>query len=970
MADNKVRVTKVGTHLVFVDDGVSVTKSGAYAEIVGGELRVTSSGAMAEHEVNELRVTSSGVVAEIVYESPAGPPVVTEFARGAASTRSHYRLPPEVSGYALDPSWSMWSVVIPEETLNYLQNPSFEKSTTFNTTYTGGIVSPTLSTNAGAVSGLYSLTAVLDGTSATIKQRNKLAGSGDPDPPAGTYTFSCWVWAQEGTEIRLSIEDSANAEQGATLFVVDYTGWHRYWITVPGIAAGALFCVLNFPSGTGNGTFYTDAWQLEKKAYPTTYCDGDMLGFFDRAIKSPYSWSGVAHQSSSIRAGWTRSGGRLYNLAEDGQFFTTSIVGLNMKPLSLETRTLGSGDEVFVGSDWKTRTFTITGKLYGKSYEEVIWNRDRLVKYLQPEHTGSREPLILQYALTDSRGREVTTPVEIVCSYTGGLEGSANNFYSENYALQFRAFSGIRNKIWTVADNIDPSDYNVFPPDGFHINPGNYHGSAGLTNGGWSDFESTVAPDGFVEDASWKFTQDKVIMVGDFDTLVDEAALDGILQYDVLNETFDHMSDDGPVGAWNSRPYRVAYGRGDRTDYIMILGDFTLKGVTAIRRLAVKTEVGATWSEASVGLSAPVGAADVGRILPLPDGRFIIGGDFATNGTGGTLNNIVMYYANADIFFALNTAVGTGFNAAVHDVIYGDDGFVYICGAFTQDGGGNPFLLVAKYDLQLDTFEVLGSGITTASSTAYHIAQGTDGFIYVAHGLTAGGVATTISRWNGTSWTEHFEVESGGHIGGMAFDLDGVLHITGLMNTTPILKETGVQRNYVELSQNVVRNGQLYAASSANEPEKVFIDERGRMTVTEGNALTGASWMNTGEVIVTNNGTAEAYPLIIMEHSSFRIMKIEFPQVGAILNFDRRFILNTDEILRLDFSGEQPRIYSNQRTDLTKFLIPGSSNLRDFRLLPGDNEIRFCIQSLPPEDRIFRIIWRDEYQSIDPGVEL
>jgi hypothetical protein len=976
MPDNRVRVTKIGAHLVFVDDGVSVTKSGAYAEITGKELRVTSSGAMAEKEHSELRVTSSGAVAEIVYEDPAGPPVVTEFARGAASSRSHYRLPDEVSGYALDPSWSMWSVVVPEETLNYLQNPSFELSAATNMFYSGGVSGTGLSTTAGAIAGIYALTGALDGSSAFIRQKNKSIDpfDPDPDPDAGSYTFSCWVWAQEGTVIRLAIEDNSaiisGTVFGATTFVVDYTGWHRYWVTASIPASSPLFCVLNFPSGASNKLFYTDAWQLEKKLYPTTYCDGDMLGFFDKPTESPYSWSGVAHESSSIRAAWTRSGGRLYNLAEDGQFFTTSITGLNMKPLDLETRTLGSGDEVFVGSDWKARTFTITGKLYGKSYEEVVWNRDRLVKYLQPEHTGNREPLILQYALTDSQGRELTTPVEIICSYTGGLQGSFTNFHAENYALQFRAFSGIRNKVWTISDNIDPYAYRVWLPDGFHINVGNYHGSAGLTDGGWSSFGSTIAPDGFVEDVSWKFTQNKVIMVGDFNTLVDEAALDGILQYDVLNETFDHMSDDLPAGAWNSRPYRVAYGRGNRTDYIMIMGDFTLKGAGVIRRLAIKTETGGTWSEAAIGLSAPVGAADVGRILPLPDGDFLIGGDFLTDMVAAPYNNIGLYNVGTDTLSTLETAGGPGLNGAVHDMVYGRDGYVYLCGAFTAATSGTTLLLVAKYDLLLDVFTALSGGITTALSTAYHIAYGPDGYIYVAHGLTAGGVATTISRWNGTSWTEHYEVGAGGHIGGMAFGREGNLHITGSMSTVLALDESGTQRNYIELSQNVVRNGQLYSETDFNEPEKIFIDEKGRMAVTEGNILSGSAWQNTTTVTITNDGTAEAYPIIIMENRTYRLMRIEFPDVGALINFDRRFIVNADEILRIDFSGEQPRIYSNQRTDLNKFIIPGTTNLRDFRLLPGDNKVRFCISSTNLYDRIFRVVWRNEYQSIDPGVEL
>jgi len=972
MADDRARITKVMSGLIVVDDGIFATRAGAYAEIVGGELRVTSAGMMGEIlSDGELRVTSAGMIAEILADSSSGPPVVTEFSRGAASTRSHYRLPAEVTGYALDPSWSFWSVVVPEETLNLLSNPSFEESTSLNMVYAGGITNEALSTSAGSVAGSFALTAELDGTSASITQRFQSVGGQITNPIAGAYTFSCWVWAQAETQMQLYIENvDTSAVYGATSFVVDYTGWHRYWISCITPSQANLACKLQFPSGAGGGVFYTDAWQLENKLYPTTYCDGDMLGFFDGPDLSPYSWSGIAHQSTSIRERWTRSGGRLYNLAEDAEFFTTSITGLNMKTPDLETRTLASGKEVFVGSKWKNRTFTITGRFYGKSYEEVIFKRDRLVHYMQPDHLGSREPLILQYALTDSRGREVTTPVEIVCSLTGGLEGNFTNFYSENYAMQFRAFSGIRNKIWNVSDNIDPFSYRVWLPDGFHINPGPYHSAGQLINGGWSDFQSSIPPDGFVEDMSWSWINNTVIMCGNFTTLVDQVGLDSVLEYDVGDNTFDDMIDT-PVGSWDSYLYRISYGRGNRSAYIMGMGDFTLKGAGVIRRLTIKN-AGNAWTEADDGLSAPVGAVDIGRILPLPDGRFMVGGDFVTDAPVAVVyQNIGIYDVGTNVLSPMEVAGGPGLNAAVHDMVYGRDGFIYICGAFTAAISGTTLLLVCKYDLLLDVFTALGTGITTAVSTAHHIAYGPDGYIYVAHGTTAGGVATTISRWNGTSWSEHFSVESGGHIGGMAFDKGGSLHITGSMSTVLAIQESGTQRNYIELSQNVVRHGQLYSETDFNEPEKIFIDERGRMMVTEGGfTFSGAAWENTVEVFITNDGTAESYPIFVLENRTYRIMKIELPQVGALLNFDRRFTVNTDEILYLDFSGESPRIYSNQRTDLNKFLIPGTSNLKDFRLLPGRNEVRFCISSDNVYDRNFRIRWRNEYQSIDPGTPL
>jgi hypothetical protein len=497
---------------------------------------------------------------------------------------------------------------------------------------------------------------------------------------------------------------------------------------------------------------------------------------------------------------------------------------------------------------------------------------------------------------------------------------------------------------------------------GVFINP-NFYLTSSLQDGSWTNIVDASVPNAIVQEVSFKGFQDDVLFVGDFTALLGETSLEGVLTYDIVAATFNDIGADAPAGSFTgTRPFRGTYAGGTDGD-IYVFGHFTAKGATTIRKFAKWDSTPETWSEPDVGLAGGGATADVGKLLPTPDGLEIyIGGDFLTDGPAVVeYNYIARYNIATDTIAQMQAKAGDrGLNGIVYDMVYGQDGRIYICGAFTATDAGAAALRVVKYDKGLDEFVLLGTGIS--AGIAYHIAQGKDGFVYVAHG--AGGVADTIARWNGNEWSAFWALESGGSIAGMVFDDAGIMHVTGDLYNDGNSVQPAHGRYYLRISQNVFFDGPIPSTvTNLTFPQKTFFGKNGKMAVTT-STTSSRTFISEVETTVSNNGSAESYPIIRIENAT-TLIRIVNETVGASINFGVDFTVGDTEILYIDFEGEQPRIYSNYRNDLSKYLLPGTSNLRDFRLLPGDNKILVSAVGTSSDEDI-TVVWRETYHSIDP----
>jgi hypothetical protein len=175
---------------------------------------------------------------------------------------------------------------------NLISNTSIETATTgwvsaWNDTVT--------QSDEQAKFGSYSLKVVYGGPSAGFGvMYTEITGL----TPANVVTFSAWIYypksgEADGNDPQLIVWDGGgftNGEGGDGFTANDR--WTRYTVqkTVP---AGGSVRLGIFGNGNSTGTFYADGLQLEDLEVATAYLDG--------SLGDGFSWSGIAHASTSSR---------------------------------------------------------------------------------------------------------------------------------------------------------------------------------------------------------------------------------------------------------------------------------------------------------------------------------------------------------------------------------------------------------------------------------------------------------------------------------------------------------------------------------------------------------------------------------------------------------------------------------------------------------------------------------------------
>lgn len=178
-------------------------------------------------------------------------------------------------------------------TTNYCKNPSFEVNVTDSWSTSGG------------------------GSVARITTDYKIGGaSAEMTPPgSGTLTYYFTVSVSAETDYTYSIYLKDNSLQGPVTMLIDEdngggvtethtktiqnvpdTHWARYAISITTNAdTTSVVCKVRIESG--GGKLRVDASQYEPLGYASTYCDGSLGAY--------HSWTGTAHNSSSLREGWS-----------------------------------------------------------------------------------------------------------------------------------------------------------------------------------------------------------------------------------------------------------------------------------------------------------------------------------------------------------------------------------------------------------------------------------------------------------------------------------------------------------------------------------------------------------------------------------------------------------------------------------------------------------------------------------------
>lgn len=816
--------------------------------------------------------------------------------------KSRKAIPDLVNGYFLDDV--KLSVITPIERMNLISNPSFETNTTGYTIVDGATLTRTTESQRR---GVYSLK-VKPGLSSV----SGLYYTSSSLTSGSTYAFSLDVNIRGGRKYQIRVSD--NARNLVTKKVTGKGYWERVSVVFTAVTTGAHRLYFEKDSNNNTDVFFTDGWQLELceagNYWPTTYIDGDQLGFVANQIPPPYLWTGAPHASTSTRSGLTRAGGRVLSLRDDLAFEVNSIIGLGMDAITnVATPNALIGGAFYQRTTPQSRRFTIVGSLFGSTPDELHRNRRLLLDTLKPDAVGLQQPLVLQYQLKDHE------TINIICNYASGLEGTFDNFNQEKLAIQFSAF----NPFFLQDEGEIASSLSFIKSisAAFTLQRSSNGNWAAVTGVGTNSQVRAITPgnDGYV------------YYGGDF-SLVGSPSITAnrIARYKTDGTTATAWERLGSIiGAVGGTVRAIAIGHDGR---VYATGSFTsMDGVANTAGIAVWNPATNTWAALGTGISGGTGwALTVGL-----DGSIYVGGDFTSVGGVANTARIARWTPTTNNWNACDAGITDLLCDALATML---DGTIVAAGTFNSVVGVADTSRIARYDPDTDTWSSISSSITNSCEV---LAVAPDGTLYAGGDFgTIGGVtAQNIASFNGVSWTP---LGSGASPGGKAvtaivIDLYGNVivsgNFSGMGNLTSLIDSVAVWNgsSWVYLAINV-------AAGSLADATPGAVAKDGTLYMKQNNTSPPAV---TAEAIttITNNGESESYPVIVFTGGG-RLVQLSNWTTGDFIYFDLTLADNERAILTLRPGNIS--FISNNRGNLMSTILPGSS-LATFKLQPGANRI-------------------------------
>lgn len=806
--------------------------------------------------------------------------------------------PELVNGYELNPNHGYFSVIIPEATTNLCTNPSVELATTGWAAY-GGAMAQTYDWQAFGAAGLKCTPAVATESGCyfgTVALTQEV-----------TYTASIVIQGEVGKIYYIWFATDGGVQIGSKRKWIGTGKKQRIWVTYRETATNdRRVYIARDAKYSDQHVFYADALQVEAKAYPTTYCDGDQKGFV--IGETAYQWTGIKHASASSRSAQTRSGGKEMKLRELG-LIVLAIMGLGMAPLVDQSLPIPGLGEIGQGTGTMAREFVIAGALVadGRSGRHLQSLRNGLIDAFKPDLVAKDQPLILRYQACDEDGDPISESLDIVCKYRAGLEENWDNHQQERLALQFKMYLPLIQGTYSNGVELGyQGDISDFVNIGYRDKDGIWHAmGSGLNN---AAYVIRRGPDGYI------------YVGGSFTSAGGVANTGRIARW---SGTAWFALGTGMNGAVRD----IVFGPDGE---LYATGDFTDAGGTAVNYVA-KWD-GANWSALGAGL---VGQGFGLAVHP--------------NGNIYAVSNAPNYcYVWNGVSWSEVGDGLDGFITAAYTIAIGPDEMIYVGG----DGGYN------VYRSNGVTWNTVGVGL---NSYVLKMAFGPDGVLYAVGDFTASGdnliPISKIGKWNGVSWSQ---VGDGLNedTNTLSFDRIGNLYAGGIFSSS----------GGVEFPDSIAMffNGLWWPVDvNVNDSTAIVLS-----ILADGDELyVGGIWplstTATGATVTipTVNG-ADAYPTFRMVGPG-RVWQIKNYTTGASIYFNN-LALMSGEIAVLDLNPLNISFTSNIRGNLMGYILGGSD--LTLNLVPGENNISAFMFGSTTADSAFTMEWKPQEWSIDGAV--
>ena len=380
-------------------------------------------------------------------------------------------------------------ILVPEATVNFIENPSIRYDTTGWNAF-GATISRTLDQ---ARFGIASLKVVPQGTAineGAYYRVNYLSGTND------VVTVSAYVRGTGHIHIRL-YDASAGKEWSSKTVTLRNDRWTR--ISVTGRCAGGNDIRLYVETYANNAqatTYYVDGSQMELKTFATSYCDGSQGGC---------KWDNIDNGSLSIRNVYTREGGKWVEVIGDDasleNIYATATTGFGFGNITNNTydNTLFPGGVV---NNIKTDERILSIVFHAKnrdmsrkgdcelSMRRLFGLRQMLIDIIKPDAVGGNQPFWIEY-------KDGDIPLLAKVYYDGGLEGDwdIRNYWILDFPLRLLATSPT-----FVEDNQQTAEFDFSDTSIFSGVAGRLDGEWKTLNGGiWNNYDPTNVPDDTVD---------------------------------------------------------------------------------------------------------------------------------------------------------------------------------------------------------------------------------------------------------------------------------------------------------------------------------------------------------------------------------------------------------------------------------------------------------------------------------------
>jgi len=829
------------------------------------------------------------------------------------------------------------SILIPEATTNYIENPSFRFDKT-GWTAKSSTITRTLDQARFGIASLKVVTTAAIAREGTYYRLNTLSSVISP------ITASAYIRGTGHVRIRL-VDNNASNEWTSKVIVLEEDRWQR--ATISGwcnasddirlyiesyeLSPGGL--VLTSPQSI---TFYVDGAQFELKSYVTSYCDGTMPGC---------RWNGLYDESTSVRSPYTRSGGRWAKISgserEQEDIYMTVVAGLGMAPIQNNRQSYamapgGFLDNIKIEERPISLLFHTKHKSMARTCKQALSLRNlhelrqMLIDIIKPDATGGNEPFWIEY-------KDGDIPVYMQVHYDGGLEGEwdIRNQWVMDFKLNLIAVSPMFYEDNQDVATIDFKDNKMF------------NGVAGRIDGEWNNMGGGIfasAVDGVISDIEVGH-KGEIFVCGTFSTLYhgatvssgqDVAYFDGIGWVDFAGSIL-------PVDPATTINDMAIAPNG----HVYVTGKFTeIGGVAAVN---IARWNGTTWFPLGAGLD------DVGlHIEVAPNGDVYVGGKFHTAGAQSCY-----HVARYDGSSWHKVGAYAGMNDEVYSLTISKDGStVYVCGIFTDQYSlsASAMLRIAKYNVESDTFSAMGDGFNGA---VRDVVISPSNYVYACGDFSLSGIAHMhyIGKWNGSTWEQLGDGLSGGVVYSIDISDNGNIVAVGEFSSA-----SGIAIRRVALWNGSVWSNIDIRLSVNGTPSPVAVKYNGEDIYLGGSYFsdTTISSSYSGITLVTNSGTAEAKPILYIKGPA-KFVYLENQTTRKKIWIDLNVL--EDEEVFMDFGAG--KFYSTIRGDLFFSVLPGS-DFHAFTLLPGENKIAAFMRN--DTNAVMRMYYIPTHWSVDSTV--